>query len=234
MWRHGLVSTIRPGDAPLYPRLTGWARRRAMAHMLFADHGVFRTFFNTRSRVSNEMWRSSQPLPYQINGAAKLGIKTIINLRGDGDNSFYRFEEELCQRNGITLVNFVINSREAPLRESVLATKDLFQSIDYPALMHCKSGADRAGLMSALYLHFRKGVSIADARRQLSLRWGHVRQAKTGILDFFFDTYVAFNAVTPMTFETWVRDVYDRDAVTAAFHESWWASVITDKVLRRE
>ena len=234
MWRHGLVSTIRPSDAPLYPKLTGAARRRAMLHMLFADHGVFRTFFNTRSKISDEMWRSSQPLPYQINGAAKLGIRTIVNLRGDGDNSFYRFEEEFCQCNGITLVNFIINSREAPYRDSVLAAKDLFAGLEYPALMHCKSGADRAGLMSALYLHFRKGLPIAEAKRQLSLRYGHVRQAKTGILDFFLQTYLDFAAKTPMAFEDWVRDVYDRDAVTKAFRESWWASVITDKVLRRE
>ena len=37
------------------------------------------------------MWRSSQPLPYQVNGAAKLGIRTMVNLRGPSDNSFYRF-----------------------------------------------------------------------------------------------------------------------------------------------
>ncbi|MFT3809330.1 MAG: sulfur transferase domain-containing protein [Micropepsaceae bacterium] len=234
MRRDGLVSVVRPGDTPIFPRLTGAARRRAMLHMLFADHGVFRTFFNTRSKISDEMWRSSQPLPYQINGAAKLGIKTIVNLRGDGDNSFYRFEEEFCQRAGITLVNFIINSREAPIRETVLAAKELFAGIEYPALMHCKSGADRAGLMSALYLHFRKGLPVAEAKRQLSLRYGHVRQAKTGILDFFLQSYLDFNARTPMAFEDWVRDVYDREAVTKAFRESWWAGIITDKILRRE
>ena len=30
--------------------------------------------------------------------------------------------------------------------------------------MHCKSGADRAGIMSVLYLHFRQGKTIAEAR----------------------------------------------------------------------
>ncbi len=234
MRRHGLISVVRPDDPPLYPRLTGWARRRAMAHMLFADHGVFRTFFNTRKPISDEMWRSSQPLPYQINGAARLGIRTIVNLRGAGDNSFYRFEEEYCQRNGITLMNFVILSREAPWPETVMDAKRMFDTLNYPALMHCKSGADRAGLMSALYLHFRKGAPIAEAKRQLSLRFGHMKQAKTGILDFFLDSYLAYDRVTPTPFETWVREVYDRDAVTKAFRESWWASAVTDKILRRE
>ena len=234
MRRDGLISVIKPDDPPLYPRFTGWERRRAMAHMLFADHGVFRTFFNTRTRVSDEMWRSSQPLPYQVNAAAKLGIRTIVNLRGAGDNSFYRFEEEFCQRNGITLMNFVVFSREAPKPETVMDAKAMFETMAYPALMHCKSGADRAGLMSALYLHFRKGLPIAEAMRQLSLRFGHMKQAKTGILDFFLASYVAYNEKTPVPFETWVTEIYDREAVTKAFRGSWWASVVTDRILRRE
>jgi protein tyrosine/serine phosphatase len=234
MRRDALDSIIRPSDAPLYPRLTGGARRRAMADMLFVDHGVFRTFFNTRTKISDEMWRSSQPLPYQITGAAKLGIRTIVNLRGPSDSSFYRFEEEYCQRAGITLVNFVVYSREAPLASTVVAAKALFETLDYPALMHCKSGADRAGLMSQLYLVFRKGESVASTRRQLSMAYGHVRQAKTGILDYFFTAYLAFNAKTPMDFLEWVTTVYDREALTRDFRSQWWASMVTDRILRRE
>ncbi len=32
----------------------------------------------------------------------------------------------------------------------------LFDRIEYPALFHCKSGADRVGLMAALYLFFKE------------------------------------------------------------------------------
>ena len=234
MRRDALTHTIKPTDAPLYPKLSGWPRAKAWASLLFADHGVFRTFFNTRSRISDEMWRSSQPLPYQIASAAKAGIRTIINLRGDSDSAFYRIEEEAAQKNGLTLVNFVVYSREAPLASTVLAAKALFETIDYPALMHCKSGADRAGLMSALYLIFRKGVSVEATRRQLSMAYGHMRQAKTGILDYFFTAYLDYNAKTPIPFLDWVTTVYDRDALTKNFHAQWWASVITDKILRRE
>jgi len=234
MRRDALVGIIRPGDPPLFARLTGWARRRAMADMLFLDHGVFRTFFNTRTRISDEMWRSSQPLPYQVNGAAKLGIRTIVNLRGPSDNSFYRFEEEFCQRAGLTLVNFVVYSREAPKAATVLAAKELFETLQYPALMHCKSGADRAGLMGALYLIFRKGLPVAEAKRQLSLRYGHVAQAKTGILDYFLQAYLDHDAKTPMPFLDWVTNIYDRAALTASFRAQWWASILTDKILRRE
>lgn len=231
---NGLVSIIGPDDKPVHERRTGWSRWGDRAHMLFVDHGVFRTFFNTRKQISDEMWRSSQPLPYQIASAARAGVKTIINLRGPTQAAAYRLEEEFAQRHRITLVNFIIFSREAPPVATILAARDMFQSIDYPALMHCKSGADRAGLMSALYLHIRKGVPMAEARRQLSLRWGHVKQAKTGILDYFLDTYIAYDARTPTPFFDWLTNVYDRDALTRSFRTKWWASVVTDKILRRE
>lgn len=234
MRRDGLISIIRPGDALLYPALEGKPRREAMRDMLFADHGIVRTFFNTRHAVSDEMWRSSQPLPYQVRAAAKRGIKTLVNLRGPSDTSFYRIEEEFAQKHHLTLVNFAVYSREAPPASTVLAAKAMFDTIEYPALMHCKSGADRVGLMSALYLIFRKNRPAVEAKKQLSLRFGHMKQAKTGILDFFLQTYIDFNAKTPMPFLEWVTTVYDRDALTRSFTGQRWANVLTDRILRRE
>ena len=35
----------------------------------------------------------------------------------------------------------------------------MFETIEYPAVMHCKSGADRAGIMAALYLILKKEIS---------------------------------------------------------------------------
>ena len=58
-------------------------------------------------------------------------------------------------------------------------------------MMHCKSGADRAGVMSVLYMHFRKGLPISEAIRQLDLKFGHVRAGLTGVLDYCFEKYIA-------------------------------------------
>jgi protein tyrosine/serine phosphatase len=100
--------------------------------------------------------------------------------------------------------------------------------------MHCKSGADRAGLMSVLYLHFRQGEPIDRALRMLSLRYGHMRQGKTGILDYFFERYLSDGAAKGMTLLEWVDKDYDPEALRAEFHSQWWANLIVDKILRRE
>ena len=122
------------------------------------------------------------------------GIRTIVNLRGEVGTSTYAFEQQACEDAGLKLVDFRIRSRAAPDRAELLAARDLFANVEYPMLMHCKSGADRVGLMSALYLHVRHGVPIEQAKRQLSLRYGHIRQADTGVLDYFFERYLADTA----------------------------------------
>ena len=84
-----------------------------------------------------------------------------------------------------------MHSRAAPLKEQIIASKELFEKIKYPALLHCKSGADRTGIMSALYLIF-KGEEVSYAKSQLSIKYLHIKLAKSGILDEFFEKYIAY------------------------------------------
>lgn len=214
-------------------------RKRAEPHaryldMLLLDHLIFRMVFPNRHRLSNDAWRAAQPLPHQIRDLKRRGIRTVVNLRGETGTSTYAFEKAACEEAGLKMVDFMIRSRAAPSRAAVLAARDLFATLDYPILMHCKSGADRVGLMSALYLHTRHGVPISEARRQLSLRYGHIRQADTGILDEFFDAYLAYAAEHPIAFYDWVATVYDPKTVAQRLHSKGWANRIVDKVFHRE
>ncbi len=202
--------------------------------MLVLDHLVFRLAFPNRHRLSTEAWRAAQPLPHQIRDLPRRGIRTVVNLRGESNSSTYAFEKAACREAGLELVDFTIRSRAAPTRAEVLAARDLFDTLRYPVLMHCKSGADRVGLMSALYLHTRHDVPISEARRQLSLRYGHIRQADTGILDEFFDAYLAYAAGNPIEFYDWVATVYDPKEVAKRLHSQGWANRVVDKVFRRE
>jgi protein tyrosine/serine phosphatase len=110
----------------------------------------------------------------------------------------------------------------------------LFANIEYPVLMHCKSGADRVGLMSVLYRFFQEGVPIDEAKRELSLRYGHFRQADTGVLDRVFEKYLEDNKRQPMPFLEWVDTVYDPVALKRDFRAAGWARRLVDNVLKRE
>lgn len=202
--------------------------------MLLLDHLVVRLAFPNRHKVSDRVWRAAQPLPHQIAAAKRLGIRTVLNLRGQYDIATYAYEREACRRAGLKLVDFRVKSRNAPTRDELLGARDIFQSIDYPVLMHCKSGADRVGLMSVLYRHLHDGVPMTEAIDQLSLRYGHIAQANTGIIDYFFERYIADNARSPIAFYDWVQTVYDPDELRRTFKSSGWANRLVDRVLKRE
>jgi protein tyrosine/serine phosphatase len=83
--------------------------------------------------------------------------------------------------------------------------------------MHCKSGADRAGFASAIYLMVIEGQSVAEARSMLAFKYLHIKRSKTGVLGYILDLYEARAAETGIGFEDWVETEYDNEAVQAAF-----------------
>lgn len=209
-------------------------RRRAYWDLLAVDHGFIRAVYANKARVSDQLYRSAQPLPGQFKSIVRLGIRTIVNLRGRNDSGWYVLETEACRKHGIELVDFPTKSRDTPSKEMIHGAKKLFDSIRYPALMHCKSGADRAGLMGVLYRLLHEGRPVEEAMEQLHWRYGHIRQAKVGMIDFFFEQYRAYDAATPTPFLDWVDRVYDPRSVKEHFMSQWWANLVVDKILRRE
>lgn len=202
--------------------------------MLVLDYGIVRALYNNRHKLSDEAWRSAQPTPHHIHQAARRGVKTVINLRGDQSFGTTWLEQRACAQAGVKLVNFRLRSRAAPSREELRDVRRILETSEYPILIHCKSGADRAGLMSVLYRHVREGVPIAEARRELSLRYGHIRQADTGVLDHFFERYLADTAVEPVAFWDWVETRYDDDEVNRSFSASTVANRLVNGILKRE
>ena len=214
---------------------TGAGRRRAVADYLWKDHAYLRLGFSNAHWISDELVRTNQPWPFQLKAWADRGIRTVINLRGGFDASFRALEVEACARLGLELVDFVVASRDVPTRAQVLGARELFETVRYPALMHCKSGADRAGVMAVFYKHFRQGQSIRAALAQLSPRFLHVRAGLTGVLDYVFERYLAEGEPAGLTFVQWVESpAYDPAAIKADFKAGWWGAMLTDKLMRRE
>lgn len=221
--------------AAAFDLATGPGRLRAWADALVVDHGVFRLVWRNRAWViPGVVARSNQPLPWQIAAEARAGIRTVINLRGRrpgcGSDALAR---EACARAGIVMVDAPFESRGAPHRDRLLRLASLLETIAYPALIHCKSGADRAGLVAAVILLLR-GAPPEEAARQLSWRFGHVAAGKTGILDLFLARYAEAHAATGVGFLEWVREGYDEEALRRAFRPGRLGSLVTERLLRRE
>ncbi|GAN00183.1 hypothetical protein U91I_03848 [alpha proteobacterium U9-1i] len=225
----------RPVDPARFDLATPQGRKRAERDLIWGDHGFLRAAFSNFHWIEpGKMARANQPSPEAIARYAQAGFKTILNLRGPSNTGYYALEKEACEKHGLAMVDVRMHSREPPSIAQVKRAKELFETIQYPALMHCKSGADRAGVMAVLYKHFAMGVPIAEAVEQLELKYLHVKQGKTGMIDFFFATYLAETKESGKPFLQWVEEDYDQAKVKAAFMGEWWANILVDKVLRRE
>jgi len=209
-------------------------RKQAFRDVYLGDHGFLRTHFRNKHDLGGGMFRENQPNPKRIATWANEGIKTVINLRGESSKGFYLLEREACEKYGLNLINFRMFSRDVHTAFKIRAAKELFETIEYPAVMHCKSGADRTGIMGVLYRHFKMGNSIEQAMEQLSLKFMHIRHGKTGMLDFFFEDYIAYNKLNPIEFLKWVETMYDPADVKSRFMADGIGTFVTDKILRRE
>ncbi|QQQ19368.1 tyrosine-protein phosphatase [Brevundimonas vitis] len=214
---------------------TPWGRFKAHWDYFWTDHAFLRLAFSNAHWLGPDLVRTNQPSPRQLEAWKAKGIRTVINLRGARDESYYALEKDACARLGLTLIDAPLDSRDAPGRDRIHRARDLFRQIEYPVLIHCKSGADRAGMMAVLYRHFHLGEPISVAIEQLSKKYLHHREGLTGVLDFMLEKYIAEVEPTGVSFIDWIDSAaYDPKAIRAEFKAGWWGTVLTDKILRRE
>lgn len=210
------------------------SRVAAWRDSLLVDHAVFRTIWdNFAEVVPGKLFRSNHPTPARLKRARdRFGVRTLINLRGHRKCGSDALSRQAAERLGLRHIDMAFESRGAPHRERILRFAAIYRDIEAPALMHCKSGADRAGLASGLAILF-EGGSARAALAQLSWRFGHFSRSRTGILDAFFLRYAA-TAEGRKPFLQWVEHDYDEAALRQDFVAGGLSSFITDRLLRRE
>ena len=199
-------------------------RRRAHIYNLWFDHAILRKFWTNFFEVAPGVYRSNQPTHERFVKLKEMGIKSILNLRGAAGAAHYLVEEESCRELGLNLVNVTLHARYAAPREDILAVIDAFRRIEKPFVMHCKSGADRAGFASAIYLLEIEGRPVSEARKMLGIKYIHFKWSKTGILDYILDRYEERVAQSPIGFEDWVKTEYDQEKMQGAYeasHKPW-------------
>jgi protein tyrosine/serine phosphatase len=138
--------------------------------------GVVNLGENFHAVIAGEVYRSAQPTPERIDAYRRhYGIRTIINLRGDNTGSpWYDGEVAESARLGIAHVDFRMSAKRQMTDTQFGDLMEILRTAEKPILIHCTSGADRTGLVSALYL---AGVAKEGEERsedQISFRYGHV------------------------------------------------------------
>jgi protein tyrosine phosphatase (PTP) superfamily phosphohydrolase (DUF442 family) len=190
--------------------------RRLWWRVMLHDHGILRQFWTNFDQVAPGVFRSNHPPHRRLAAYRARGIVAVLNLRGAARHPHHVLEVDSCERLGLSLVNLPLHARFAPQPKMLMALFDAFDTIPRPFVMHCKSGADRAGLAAALYL-LDQGATVATARQQLSIRYLHLRFTRTGIQDHLLDFYQERLAKGPITIRDWIAKEYDPQALKDSF-----------------
>lgn len=213
------------------------SRSARYAAALWQDHGWVREFWlNNFHRIDAQAFRSGQPSPRHLRHyIPRYGIRSVVNLRGEEPgNPMLALARETCAELGITLHTLKLHSRALPQPETLHAVYALLPQLEYPTWFHCKSGADRAGLMATLYLHWMRGVALEQTHQLRLWPYFHYRYAKTGLLDYFFAAYLADQRTHPCTLLEWIDSRYDRDTLRQHFKPTPVFDALLDRLLRRE
>jgi protein tyrosine/serine phosphatase len=106
-------------------------------------------------RVAPNLYRSAQP---EAEGFKRLskdpGIATVVSLRA------FNSDKALAEGTGLKLVRIKIHTWHIETEDVVRALATIRKAeMQGPVLLHCQHGADRTGLISALYRVLYQGWS---------------------------------------------------------------------------
>lgn len=105
----------------------------------------------------------------------EYGIASVLNLRGEHDGAdWYETEVAVSDHLNIKHIDFRMSATEELTNDEVQALLKVMKDAPKPMLIHCKAGADRTGIASALYLAAVDKTDELTAERHLSVTYGHI------------------------------------------------------------
>jgi len=112
-------------------------------------------------RISPMLYRSEQPTALGMKNLEKLGIRTVINLRAFND------DDDEVKGTSLRTEHIKILTWRIDDRHVIEVMRMLRQTENAPFLIHCQHGADRTGVMSAMYRILEQGWTPEDALKEL-------------------------------------------------------------------
>ncbi|MFH1339399.1 MAG: tyrosine-protein phosphatase [Candidatus Omnitrophota bacterium] len=116
-------------------------------------------------QVDDILYRGGQPNQEGWNKLKSLGIKTIISLRGEDEETAE--EKEKTEAMGMNFYHLPMSIYERPADEQVLKFLEIVLNKDsQPVFVYCTSGRDRTGAMVAMYRVVVSGMTIKQAYKE--------------------------------------------------------------------
>ena len=150
---------------------------------------------NFHTVTAGEAYRSAQLDKEQLEYYSdKYKIMSILNLRGkEPDSVWYKDELEVSNTRNIAHYDVALSALSEPSDKDIAEILEIFKTAPRPILIHCLGGADRSGLVSAIWKRVIDKEPKSQAARQLSLLCGHLPFGKTRVMDKYFEQFGTVN-----------------------------------------
>jgi len=167
----------------------------ALAVVLLLPAGYFGVYMQVQGNfhqiTAGEAYRSAKldrdELEHYIK---KYNIKSIVNLLGeDPRKPWYREEIQVSAEHHVRHYDISLSATHEPTEEDARKLVEIFQNAPRPVLIHCKGGSDRSGLVAAMWKVIVDKEPKSEARKQLSMLYGHFPIGKTSAMDHFFENW---------------------------------------------
>lgn len=116
-------------------------------------------------RVDERVYRGAQPTEEGFRLLAKMGVKTVLDLRENDARSTR--ERQMVGAAGMRYVNVPMTGLKPPTDAEIGRILDVLEDqTSGPVFVHCKHGADRTGVAIAAYRIEHDGWDNARALRE--------------------------------------------------------------------
>jgi protein tyrosine/serine phosphatase len=146
---------------------------------------------NFHAITPGEAYRSGQPDGEALARYVKqYKIKSVLNLRGACPGlDWYEEEAAASARLGLKRYDIDLAAKVELTDEEVRRLMEIFRTAPRPILIHCKHGADRTGLVAAMWKAAVDGETKEEAGKQLALKFGHLPIGGTRAMDRSFERW---------------------------------------------
>ena len=101
-------------------------------------------------KVDEHVYRGAQPTDEGFQYLAKIGVKTVVDLREPGIRG--RMEEKVVTATGMTYINIPMTGLTPPTEAEITKILEILEDgTTGPVFVHCMRGADRTGAVIASY-----------------------------------------------------------------------------------
>jgi protein tyrosine/serine phosphatase len=137
-------------------------------------------------RVNDHIYRGAQPKGDEFRQLAAIGIKTIVDLRGDSNSG----SRAAATAAGLRYINLPLASKQYPRPDAADKFLEIVNNeANWPVYVHCQGGRHRTGAMIAVYRMAMDGWNVDRAYQEMKkydfyTSWGHGCYK-----DYVFDYY---------------------------------------------